>query len=440
MSKGRMNVYIFLLFALFYCVAISSCSASSANNEHINSTATLNPTAQIASTPYVSPQTTVEPTPTIEPYTSIVIGSTGDIMIHEMMLKDAQHMAEGEYNYTTNGDESYSFDHWFRYITDSIEYADLMIGNFETTIAIDNSTAAGYPYFATPKEILPALQNAGFDVLLSGNNHILDKGKDGLLATVNALDEADFYHTGAWDSLESMNTPLVIDVEGIKIGIISATCSLNDMDSLLSAQGQQYMYLKTDNLNEISKQIANCKNYGAEVIVMCPHWGYEYRELPNAMVIDLAQEYIKLGVDIILAHHPHVLQPVENIEVTLENGTTREGTVFYSLGNFVSNQMGNLEQLASAIAYVSITRNNSTGEITVDSATYLPIWCYIDYDRETNSKTYCVLPVGQVLDNPELFEGIDTSALTAPLEDTWNLAIERLGYDVAQPLRSVPVE
>lgn len=440
MSVNRKNIYVLLVSILFLCSVIASCTSASTHSEINNTFITVTPEEQITYTPHLTPDATIAPTPTIGPYTSIIIGSTGDIMIHEMMLKDAQHMAEGEYTYTTNGDEHYSFDHWFRYIAESIEYADLMIGNFETTIAIDNSTVAGYPYFATPAEIIHALDRAGFDVLLNGNNHILDKGQEGLIATITALDEAQLHHTGAWKSLQEKNTPLVLDVQGIKIGIISATCSLNDMDSLLSEEEQQYMYLRTNDINDISQQIANCKNFGAEVIVMCPHWGYEYKELPNGAVIDLAREYIKLGVDIIFAHHPHVLQPVDNIEVVLDDGSTREGTVFYSLGNFISNQMGNLEQLASAIAYISITRDNSTGQITIDSTNYLPIWCYIEYDGKTNSKTYCVLPAGETLDNSQSFSDIDVSSITYPLKDAWILATNRLGYDSAEPLRSVPVD
>lgn len=433
MSVNKKTIYILIVSTLFLCIILSSCSTAPASSDSIISAATPSPTVQATHTPFVSP----EPTPTMEPYTSIVIGSVGDIMVHEMMLKDAQRMGEGDYNFTKEGDEIYSFDHWFEYIAPSLEYADLMIGNLETTIAVDNSLVAGYPYFATPKELLPALQNAGFDVLVNGNNHMLDKGAEGVFATVNALDEVGIHHTGAWTSLEDKNTPLVVDVQGIKVGIVSATCSVNEMDLDLSEQQKQYIYLKTDNLNEVAQQIANCKNYGAEVIVVCPHWGYEFLGGPIITVTQLAEDYIKMGADIILGHHPHMLHTVDNVSVTLDDGTTREGVVYYSLGNFISNQMGNMELLASAIAYVQVTRDNSTGEITIDSTSYLPIWCYIEYDNETDSKTYSILPVGQIMDNPEMFEGIDAHSIRVPLKEAWDLAIERLGYHTADPLRYV---
>jgi len=354
-----------------------------------------------------------------------------------MQLKDAQHAAEGDYEYTLTGDESYSFDHWFEYIAPSLEYADLMIGNLETTITYDNSVITGYPFFATPKELLPSLQSAGFDVLVNGNNHILDKEQAGLISTVSALDEFGIYHTGAWTSAESKNIPLVVDVKGIKIGIISVTCSLNEQNNLLSQEEKSYMYTMTDDLSEISRQIALCKSYEADVIVVCPHWGYENNTRPDAESVSLAKEYIKLGADIIFAHHPHVMQPVDKVSVTLENGTIREGIVFWSLGNFISNQMNDPEMLSGLIAFVSVTKNNSTGVISLDYSEYLPIWTYIAYDRETDTKSYCVLPVGEALDYPENIKALDVSRLKDALEDAWNLTIKRLGTDTAQPLRYV---
>lgn len=436
--KQKKYIYTFLWIILI-CIVLASCSV---NNITAPFNADITPTeipedALAQNTPTLSPAPIDEPAPTVEPYTSIVIGSTGDIMCHFMQLKDAQNTAEADDTYTTNGDELYSFDHWFRHISPSLEYADLMIGNLETTIASDNSLVTGYPFFATPKEILFALKKAGFDVLLSGNNHILDKGQTGLVSTVNALDEADIHHTGAWTSLESKNIPLVVDVKGIKIGIISATSSVNEQDRLLTEAENAYMYLWADSLNEISQQIASCKNLGADVIVMCPYWGFEYDTTPSAVMLSLAQEYIKMGVDIILGHHPHVLQPAQKIQVTLDDGQTKEGAVFWSLGNFVSNQMGDIEQLAGVIGYVNITKNNTTGQITIDSLSYLPIWCYILYDNDTDSKTYCILPVGQALDSPQLFDDINIESIKTPLSDVWTLATSRLGKDTIKPLRSV---
>jgi len=428
---------LILITALF--VLLSSCNSNDVHEPitiNIENTTTITP--QITSFITATPISTIEPTSTIEPYTTIVLGSVGDIMCHKMQLIDAQNTIEMDNNFTRNGDEQYSFNHWFEYIKPSLEYADLMIGNLETTIAVDNSLVSGYPFFATPKEILPDLKEAGFDMLINGNNHMLDKKQAGLISTVSALNDANINYTGVWTSIESKNTPLIIDVKGIKVGIISATCSVNDQDRLLTEEENSYMYLSTNNLDEISMQIKNCKSAGADIIIMCPHWGSEGAVAPNSGIIDLAEEYIKLGVDIIFAHHPHVLQPVDRLQVTLENGEVKEGIVFYSLGNFISNQMKDFEKLTGAIGYVEITKDNASGKFTFSTISYLPTLTYISYNRETNTKSYTVLPAGHVLDNPEKFEAIDPIKLKVPLENAYYIATSRLGNNIAIPLRCVP--
>ena len=432
MRKFNIKSYYICIIAVFLFLA--SCSMGI--DEPVSSTQIIN-----EDSPSPLPTETIpvySPTPEIEQYTEITIGSVGDIMCHKLMLMDAQNAAENDWNFTLNGNESYSFDHWFQFIKPYIEYPDLMIGNLETTITLDNSNASGYPFFATPKEILPSLKNAGFDVLLNGNNHILDKEQKGLISTIEALDAENIHHIGAWTSIESKNTPLVIDVKSIKVGIVSATCSVNDQDVHLSEQEKEYMYTYTDDLADIASQINNCKAAGAEIIVVCPHWGYEYDTKPNAIIRNLGEEYIKLGADIILAHHPHVLQPVETLEVTLESGETRQGLVYWSLGNFISNQMNDMEYLSGAIAYVTIKKDNMTGEIDIISSSYVPIWTYIQYYRETNTKVYSILPVGQVLDSPDLISNITPGNISNSLNSAWNLVTGRLGITTAQPLRLVP--
>lgn len=424
---------IFIIVIFIFILVVASCNnQTSLQNQSISDNIS-NPTEPITQ---ATPTVTAAPTPTQEPYTSIIIGGSGDIIFHTSQLKDAQNRAEEDDEFTTNGDEAYSFYHWFDYIKPALQYPDLMIGNLETTIANENIEVSGFPRFATPKEILPTLKDVGFDVLTSGNNHILDKEQAGLISTVDALEEAQIYHTGAWTSLESKNTPLVIDVKGILVGVVSATISVNNQEYLLSDEENEYMYLST-NVEDVGVQINNCKKAGAEVIVVCVHWGLEGWPAPNSMMISHVKEYIKFGADIVFANHPHVLQPVDRIQVTLDSGETREGIAFWSLGNFISNQSGD-EQQTSVVAYVTMQKNNLTGEITIASASYLPIWIHIDYNLP---KTYSIIPAGQALDFPESIASLAApSGLPYRLRDAWLIATTRLGSDDATPLRYVPNE
>ena len=281
-------------------------------------------------TPSLSPSpatVTPVPTPTPEPYTDIVIGGAGDIMGHIQQIEDA---------YLAGDEEGYSFYHWFDYIKDALSYPDLMIANLEGPIAGQDAGYNGYPMFNFPDEIAPAIKDAGIDVVLSGNNHIMDKGIAGIGRTVDVLEDSGVYHTGAWKSPEERQVPLVIDVNGIKVGVVSATYSLNGFEQHIEPEVLSYLVCSIEE-EQVKTEIDLCRKHGAEVIVVCPHMGDEFQNFPRRGIRNFAESYIAMGADIVFASHPHVLQPVTYHTAQLEDGTSRTGIIFYSLGNFISS-------------------------------------------------------------------------------------------------------
>lgn len=382
------------------------------------------PTAEtIISTPQIIP--TVEPTPTIEAYTDIIIGATGDIICHIQQINGAKTAGKGD---------GYSFYEWFDYIKPALQYPDLMIANLEGPIAGEDEEYNGYPMFNFPDEIIPAIKDAGIDVLLNGNNHIMDQKIQGIENTIDMLDAAGVSHTGAWKSLESRQIPLVIDVEGIKVGIISATYSLNGFEQHLSPQELKYLVCYIDT-KQIEAQINLCREYGAEFIIVSPHMGDEFVKHPRRGIRAYAEEYIRLGADIVFGHHPHVLQQVDSIEVEAEDGTTKNGIIFYSLGNFISSMYG-VSKEAGCIAYVEIRRNNATREITIKNVEYLPTWTY---RHGKNNEVFNILPVGTSLDYPEKLKPLEISkGAVYRLRAVWDATIETLDNKVATPLRYIP--
>ena len=105
------------------------------------------------------------------------------------------------------------------------------------------------------------------------------------------------------------------------------------------------------------------------------HWGIEYQTKQNKEQEKLAELLFKNGVDIILGSHPHVLQPMEKRTITLDDGTTKDGFVIYSLGNFMSGQVKENTK-NSIILNLDITKNGETGKITIDKVDYIPIYMY----------------------------------------------------------------
>ena len=344
------------------------------------------------------------------------------------------HIQQIEDAYSAGGEEGYSFYHWFDYIKDALCYPDLMIANLEGPIAGAEKGYEGYPTFNFPDEIVPALQDAGIDVILNGNNHIMDKGLPGVERTVDVLEAAGMYHTGAWKSNEARDTPLVIDAGGIKVGVVAPTYSLNGYAQHIDPEVLTYLVCFIDE-EQVKAQIDLCKKHGAEVVVVCPHMGDEFQNFPRRGIRNYAESYIAMGADIVFASHPHVLQPVTYHTAELEDGTEHTGIIFYSLGNFISS-MYTAEKEAGAIAYVNIRRDNATGEITITDAEYLPTWVM---RRKWEMYAFHILPVGQSLDFPESIEDLGPNRGTFyKLETVWESTTEVMGEDIAAPLRYIP--
>lgn len=420
---------LFIVLALIFTGCNVYTSPVAENTALINTTIIVSPDVTpaitIINTPSPTPTVTVELTPTMEPFTDIIIGATGDIMCHIQQVDDAN---------AAGGKEGYSFYHWFEYIKPALQYPDLMIANLEGPIAGAKYGYDGYPMFNFPDEIVPAIKDAGIDVLLNGNNHIMDKNITGINRTIDILDNAGMYHTGAWASPEARKIPLVIDVNGIKIGIISPTYSLNGFAQHIDPQVLEYLVCYIDE-EQVKKQIDLCKEYGAEIIIVSPHMGDEFEKHTRRGLRETAAAYIKMGADIIFGHHPHVVGNAANIEVELEDGTIKKGLAFWSLGNFISSMYG-ISKEAGCIAYVGLRRDNTTQEISITSVEYLPTWTY---RHGLKGNEFHILPVGETIDNPELIDELNPNrGAFYKLNSVWDSTIETLGGDIATPLRNVP--
>ena len=293
--------------------------------------------------------------------TTINIVVIGDVMCHSTNFK-------GAYNSTT---KTYDFNPAFTDIKKYTENADITIGNLETTFAPDSVAYSGYPTFNSPKELGIALKNIGVDVLSTANNHSLDKGYSGLTSTIDKLDEIGLEHIGTYKSSEEQEKILIKDVNGISIAFLSYTYGTNGIPV---PSGKEYCINLIDK-ELISKQIKQAKEQNVDLICVNMHWGDEYKLKQNSTQEQLADFLFKEGADIILGSHPHVLEPMEKRTIALEDGTTKDGFVIYSLGNFISGQViANTKN--TIILNLKITKHGDSGKITIDDFDYTPVYCY----------------------------------------------------------------
>ncbi len=294
----------------------------------------------------------------------------GDIMQHDSQIKAA-------YNYGTSGN-TYDYTSCFQFVKPYIEAVDLAIGNLELTLAGPPFT--GYPQFSAPDELAIALKDIGMDVLVTANNHSLDRGKKGVDRTIEMLDSLQILHTGTFrDTVDRMNDyPLIIAKNGFTLALLNYTYGTN---GILVTKPNVVNMLDTA---MIRKDIAKAKESNPDFIIVFTHWGQEYQSQPTIQQKGITEFCFKKGVQLVIGSHPHVLQPMEWRKESNQ-------LVTYSLGNFVSGQRDRYKN-GGAIVQVNFTKilKDSVITTTLDSAGYILEWVYRTADSQ---KDYYILPV-----------------------------------------------
>lgn len=338
--------------------------------------------------------------------TSVNISVVGDIMVHQHQLKAAK-----------QSDGSYNFHDMFTDIKPYIESADIAIGNLETTISNDEIGYFAYPRFRTPEALIPALSNAGFDVLTTANNHSLDGVEFGVINTLDILDKYDILHTGTARSYEEQDEILIIEKNDIKIAILAYTYGTNGMESAINSYNLPYMVNYLNNKDKISKDIEEAKAQGVEFIIMCAHWGDEYVRTPNDNQKNTAEDFFAMGIDVIFGSHPHVLQGTTRKEITDIDNNEKEVFVIYSLGNIISNQRDRYRD-SGVILNLEIIKDYEDNTVKLGETDYIPTWVY--RFTENDRLYYRILPVKDFT-NEEL-----PSDVKQRLDEVWKETTEHL--------------
>lgn len=267
----------------------------------------------------------------------------GDIMQHGPQITAAWN---GEY---------YDYYDNFQYLLPLFNYADFVIGNLETTF--NGPPYTGYPAFCAPDDLAKAMKEASIDILVTANNHSLDKGVSGVVRTIDVLDSLYIYHTGTFKDFADFqkNNPLVIQKGNIRIALLNYTYGTN-----VGIPRSEVMINVIDT-NEIRDDILLAKSYNPDGIIIFFHWGEEYKRLPNNYQKEIANFCIKNGANYLIGSHPHVIQPM--IKNVLDSSNNLESVVYYSLGNFISNQR-NMHTDGGAISYLEFTKTKNNLQIS----------------------------------------------------------------------------
>ena len=276
----------------------------------------------------------------------------GDAMAHQGQIDRARELG---------GSKGYDFSDCFTLIAPTVREADYAVVNLETPLGGGRGGYTGFPCFSAPDSFAEELKRAGFDLFLTANNHTLDRSDAGLRRTIAALDSLKVDHTGTFRNAEERErlVPLIKDIRGFRIGFLKYTYGTN---GITARDGAEVSLIDRDMMK---REIAATRAAGAELIVVCVHWGVEYQLTEHASQRQLAQFLLDEGVEMVIGGHPHVIQPMKVIE---DEKSGERRLVVYSLGNFISN-MKTGDTRGGAMVTCRIVRDTE-GKVHFDSATY----------------------------------------------------------------------
>lgn len=312
--------------------------------------------------------------PTIEK--EITLSAVGDVLIHSPVYEDAR-VSDG-----------FDFNPMFKHVKTYLDSSTVTIANQETMIGGEEMGLSSYPSFNSPFEVGDALKENGVDIVTLANNHTLDRGEQAITNAIGHWQTIDMLYEGAYQSQDDQEKIRVLETEeGISIASLAYTYGTNGIPV---PQGKEYLVNLIDR-EKMQEDIIEAKKV-ADVIVLSLHFGNEYEPYPNQSQKDLAKFAADLGVDVVIGHHPHVLQPIDWVEG--EDG--QQTLVAYSLGNFLSNQQ-KYNQRVGGIFGFSITKQMEGEEekIKVHSPTFVPTYVHFENDY-TNFR---VIPMFQLMDD-----------------------------------------
>lgn len=283
---------------------------------------------------------------------SVSLKMVGDNLIHNTLY------------FAAKTETGYNFDSLYENVKDDIKNADIAIINQETIFVEDSTKYSSFPTFGSPTAVGDAIVKAGFDVVAHSSNHANDKGKTGITDTLTFWREnyPDIKVLGIHDNKDESDITY-LEKNDIKFSFLNYTYGLNGYN--LSKENS-HMIDVLGNDKELKSNLREAEE-NSDVVIAILHIGTEYVYKPSTYHKKYVDFCIDNGADVVLCAHPHVLEPYET--VTTKNGNT--GLVYYSLGNFISNQK-EVPRLLGGMANITFEKDKD-GQVIVKDYSLIPL-------------------------------------------------------------------
>ena len=282
--------------------------------------------------------------------------ASGDVLTHGAVLERAR-------AYGRRVGQPYDFRPMFADLRPIVSGANLAVCHLEVPLSRTGTDISSWPAFNAPPQLAEALRWAGYDACSTASNHAMDKGPQGIAATLAVMDRAGLRHAGTARNPSEGNQHTILEVRGLQIGLLSYTYGLN---SGPLSPGQRWL-VKTIDPGRILTDARAARQAGAQFVVVLLHWGQEYRTAPTPAQRELARRLLAAPeVDLILGHHAHVVQPIQRV-----GGKW----VAYGMGNSLSNQTPSCCAAGSQDGVlVQVTVAEHAGRLGVRAVRYVPTW------------------------------------------------------------------
>ena len=372
-----MYKYIYILVSIVVSFFLfSTCKTSEKTVVSEETSIIINETKK----DYESPKTITYLPPPADSISNITINLVGDLMCHLPQTNNAK-LSNGEYDFNPS----------FEYIKPYLQDADITIGNLETTFAGTVQPYAGYPAFNSPDAYCEAIKNAGFDFLVTANNHSMDTREAGLLRTIDVIKKHGLGYAGTYLNQQDHDSIRIVNIKGVKLGILNYTYGTN---GAYPSSDHKYMLNVIDSAGIVGAVKLATKK-GADIVLVFYHMGVENVTEPTQAQKDAVKFALEAGASLVIGAHPHMIGPTQKIFSKAINDTA---FVAYSLGNFLSNQYWRYTD-AGVILKLTIQKNYTKKTCSFKDANYLPTWVY---RGDGGKKMHILFPAQWALDSTKL--------------------------------------
>lgn len=347
-----------LLIASMICV-LSGCEKTeiSAGSDE----SYIQPISTSESSTESLPQESSEPEPEPQPI-SVRVLCAGDNLLHINIINLAKRRGADD-------PSGYDFRPSYEATADIVAAADLAILNQET-IVTDKFQPSNYPLFCSPQAAGDQMVELGFDVMSIGNNHVLDKGEAGLIATLEYWEDnhPDIPVYGA--AMKDDDEIPVLDVNGITFAFVGFMEHTNGL-SLPSDTECRITYLSET--EEVERQVKAAREL-ADVVVVSAHFGIEVSNTVTQQQLNITRNLVDWGADIIIGTQPHTVQPMEYVNKP-DGG---QAFVFYCLGNYISSMTSSPLAMVGMLGELTVTKNPD-GSIILENPEAIPLITHVNY-------------------------------------------------------------